>query len=93
MHPAEPLRISLALLPTPLAEMNNLARHLDIDRILLKRDDLTGLETTGNKIRKLNMSSPTRSIRAFTRWSPTAAFNRITAAPPPILLASACGCD
>src|SRR2546421_3233461 len=53
MHPAEPARISLALLPTPLVEMNNLARHLDIDRILLKRDALTGLETTGNKVRKL----------------------------------------
>jgi len=53
MHPAEPPRISLAQLPTPLVEMNNLARHLDIDRILLKRDDLTGLETTGNKVRKL----------------------------------------
>src|SRR5256714_14299550 len=53
MPRAEPARISLALLPTPLVEMNNLARHLDIDRILLKRDDLTGLETTGNKVRKL----------------------------------------
>jgi len=53
MHPAEPPRIPLALLPTPLVEMHNLARHLDIDRILLKRDDLTGLETTGNKVRKL----------------------------------------
>ena len=53
MHPAEPSRISLAQLPTPLVEMNNLARHLDLDRILLKRDDLTGLETTGNKVRKL----------------------------------------
>jgi len=53
MHPAEPPRTSLALLPTPLVEMNNLARHLDVERILLKRDDLTGLETTGNKVRKL----------------------------------------
>src|SRR5258705_6028782 len=53
MHESEPPRIPLALLPTPLVEMHNLARHLDIDRILLKRDDLTGLETTGNKVRKL----------------------------------------
>ena len=53
MHPSEPPRISLAQLPTPLVEMHNLARHLEIDRILLKRDDLTGLETTGNKVRKL----------------------------------------
>ena len=53
MHPNEPPRISLASLPTPLVEMQNLARHLNVDRILLKRDDLTGLETTGNKVRKL----------------------------------------
>jgi D-cysteine desulfhydrase len=53
MHDNEPPRISLAQLPTPLVEMHNLARHLDIDRFLLKRDDLTGLETTGNKVRKL----------------------------------------
>ncbi len=53
MHPSEPARISLALLPTPMVEMHNLAQHLHIDRILLKRDDLTGLETTGNKVRKL----------------------------------------
>src|SRR3954470_20697531 len=53
MHDAEPPRIPLALLPTPLVEMHNLARHLDINHFLLKRDDLTGLETTGNKVRKL----------------------------------------
>src|SRR3954466_6181322 len=53
MHDAEPPRIPLALLPTPLVEMHNLARHLEINHFLLKRDDLTGLETTGNKVRKL----------------------------------------
>src|SRR3954468_3110219 len=53
LHPNEPSRIPLALLPTPLVEMANLARHLNIERLLLKRDDLTGLETTGNKVRKL----------------------------------------
>src|SRR3954464_13792705 len=53
MHSAEPPRIPLALLPTPLVEMHNLARHLDIGFFFLKRDDLTGLETTGNKVRKL----------------------------------------
>src|SRR6266516_7962673 len=53
MHPSEPPRISLALLPTPLVQMQNLARHLHVERILLKRADLTGLETTGNKVRKL----------------------------------------
>jgi D-cysteine desulfhydrase len=43
----------LAQLPTPMVAMQNLAQHLNLERVLLKRDDLTGLETTGNKIRKL----------------------------------------
>src|SRR5215212_7008100 len=53
MHPKEPPRIALAQLPTPLVEMENLARELGVDRVLLKRDDLSGLETSGNKVRKL----------------------------------------
>ena len=53
MHHNEPPRLELANLPTPIVEMKNLARHLGVPRLLLKRDDLTGLETTGNKVRKL----------------------------------------
>jgi D-cysteine desulfhydrase len=53
LHPNEPPRTSLAHLPTPMLELKNLARHLGVPRILLKRDDLTGLELSGNKIRKL----------------------------------------
>jgi D-cysteine desulfhydrase len=53
MHPNEPKRLELANLPTPIQELNNLARSLGRDRILVKRDDLTGLETSGNKVRKL----------------------------------------
>ena len=53
MHPHEPPRLLLANLPTPLVEMKNLARDLGIDHFYLKRDDLTGLETSGNKVRKL----------------------------------------
>ena len=53
MHPHEPPRLELANLPTPLVELKTLARHLGVERILLKRDDLTGLETSGNKVRKL----------------------------------------
>lgn len=53
MHPAEPRRIALAQLPTPVAKLENLARKLGIPRLLVKRDDLTGLELSGNKIRKL----------------------------------------
>src|SRR5437764_5847700 len=53
MHPNEPPRIALAQLPTPIVECKNLAKSIGVDRILMKRDDLTGLELTGNKIRKL----------------------------------------
>jgi D-cysteine desulfhydrase len=48
MHPAEPARVSLAQLPTPIMDASRLAPGL-----LVKRDDLTGLEMTGNKVRKL----------------------------------------
>lgn len=53
MHPREPRRLTLAHLPTPLIELKNLARRLGVPRLLVKRDDLTGLELGGNKIRKL----------------------------------------
>jgi D-cysteine desulfhydrase len=53
LHPAEPRRIELARLPTPVVELKNLAAHLGAKQVLLKRDDLTGLEVTGNKVRKL----------------------------------------
>src|SRR5437868_6983413 len=53
IHPNEPPRIELAQLPTPLVELKNLARDLGVPRILMKRDDLTGLEVSGNKVRKL----------------------------------------
>ena len=53
MHPKEPPRLNLAQLPTPLVELKNLARELRAAKILMKRDDLTGLEVSGNKVRKL----------------------------------------
>lgn len=52
IHAAEPDRISLAQLPTPLVELANLSKSLG-KCIWMKRDDLTGLELSGNKIRKL----------------------------------------
>lgn len=45
-------RIRIANLPTPLQEMSNLSKELG-PRILVKRDDLTGLAFGGNKARKL----------------------------------------
>src|SRR3954452_18775746 len=53
MHAKEPPRLRLAQLPTPIVELKNLARQLDAERLLMKRDDLTGLEVSGNKVRKL----------------------------------------
>ncbi len=46
-------RVSLAHLPTPLEEARRLSELLGGPRILLKRDDLTGLALGGNKPRKL----------------------------------------
>src|SRR2546430_856487 len=47
IHPREPAREPLARLPTPLLRCKRVAPAW------IKRDDLTGLETTGNKVRKL----------------------------------------
>ncbi len=46
-------RWPLAHLPTPLEDARNLSAALDGPRILIKRDDLTGLALGGNKTRKL----------------------------------------
>ena len=46
-------RLRLAHLPTPLEEMPNLTQRLKGPRLLIKRDDQTGLATGGNKTRKL----------------------------------------
>lgn len=54
-----PPRLHLAHLPTPLAPLRRLSARLrrqgaaDDLRIWVKRDDLTGSATTGNKVRKL----------------------------------------
>jgi 1-aminocyclopropane-1-carboxylate deaminase/D-cysteine desulfhydrase-like pyridoxal-dependent ACC family enzyme len=48
-----PARFPLALLPTPLSEAPNLSANLGGPRILIKRDDMTGLGFGGNKIRNL----------------------------------------
>lgn len=46
-------RLRLAQLPTPLEEAERLSKALGGPRILLKRDDLTGVALGGNKVRKL----------------------------------------
>src|SRR5437016_5670465 len=44
-------RIPLAHLPTPLEEMERFARRLEGPRVLIKRDDCTGMAMGGNKTR------------------------------------------
>ncbi len=51
-------RIELAALPTPLQEARRLADHLGLSRLLVKRDDTTGLGLGGNKARKLEYIFP-----------------------------------
>src|SRR5881409_1068438 len=47
------MKPKLALLPTPLVEAPRLSKELGI-RLLIKRDDQTGLALGGNKARKLD---------------------------------------
>ena len=53
MKPNYPDRVPLAHLPTSLEKLERLSRHLRGPDLLIKRDDLTGLATGGNKTRKL----------------------------------------
>ena len=53
MTPKYPEKIDIAHLPTPLEEMKRLSKHLGGPRLIIKRDDQTGLATGGNKTRKL----------------------------------------
>jgi len=46
-------RLQIAHLPTPVEPLERLSAHLVGPRLLVKRDDQTGLATGGNKTRKL----------------------------------------
>lgn len=48
-----PSRVQLAALPSPLVRLDRLGRALGSSQLWMKRDDLTGLELSGNKVRKL----------------------------------------
>ncbi len=47
-----PSRIELALSPTPIMKLERVSRRLGVE-LYMKRDDLTGLLESGNKVRKL----------------------------------------
>lgn len=57
LHPAEPARLGLCATPTPIERVTRLLECRGIDPqkqpLLIKRDDLTGLAVSGNKVRKL----------------------------------------
>jgi D-cysteine desulfhydrase len=53
MEPKYPQHVSIAHLPTPIEPLARLSKHLGGPEIIIKRDDLTGLATGGNKTRKL----------------------------------------
>lgn len=53
MNPKYPNRIEMAHLPTPIEKMERLGKLLGGPNLYIKRDDLTGLATGGNKARKL----------------------------------------
>ena len=48
-----PARIQLAALPTPIQKLERLSEQWGGPEIFVKRDDLTGMTLSGNKIRKL----------------------------------------
>lgn len=51
-----PKRISLANLPTRIEPLERLSKHLGGPKLYIKRDDQTGTELSGNKVRKLEFS-------------------------------------
>ena len=53
---AYPERLSLANLPTPITKLERYSSRFGNANIWVKRDELTGLEVSGNKIRKLEFS-------------------------------------
>ena len=46
-------RLKVAALPTPLEEAPSLSAYLGGPRLMIKRDDITGLAFGGNKVRKI----------------------------------------
>lgn len=56
MKPSYPPRLKLAQLPTPLEPLDRLSADMGGPRIWIKRDDLSGCATSGNKVRKLEFT-------------------------------------
>jgi len=54
---SHPERILLANLPTPMQKLENYSRELGVD-LYAKRDDMSSMELSGNKVRKLEFLLP-----------------------------------
>jgi len=63
---ALPERTPLALLPTPLQRLDRLTRAWGGPNLWVKRDDLTGFELSGNKVRKLEFHFAAAASAAVT---------------------------
>lgn len=58
-HPSAvklPERLHLAQLPTPIQKLDRLSNELGVN-LYIKRDDFTGTEVSGNKVRKLEFAA------------------------------------
>lgn len=71
-----PPRLNLATLPTPLVKLSRFSERLGGVNLWIKRDEMTGVEVSGNKIRKLEFALPKRSAKAATRSLPVAEFSQ-----------------
>jgi len=54
-HISYPPRVDLARTPTPLEKLQRIGEELGVE-LYMKRDDLTGTELSGNKVRKLEFA-------------------------------------
>ena len=46
-------KVELGIFPTPLQRMTNLEKEIGVQNLYIKRDDMTDIGLSGNKIRKL----------------------------------------
>lgn len=51
-----PPRVQLAMLPTPVESLDRLTEEIGGPRFFVKRDDMTGSDLSGNKVRKLEFT-------------------------------------
>ncbi len=52
-----PGQLRLANFPTPIQRTEKLGREIDLKNLWVKRDDLTGIGTSGNKARRLEYTA------------------------------------